>query len=147
MAGLKDLLHEVHGSTNPFVPNPPSCAKRASVALILRIRPTFPHQPSYDSQKYLGSFDQNLDNFFGQQWVQTGESEILFIKRAAREGDRWTGHIALPGGKRDPNDQDDRATSARETREEIGLETLTEHCLFIGNLPERIITTAWGKVP
>ena len=72
---------------------------------------------------------------------------MLFIKRAVRVGDRWTGHIALPGGKREPSDSDDRTTGSRETREEIGLELESEHCLYIGNLPERVIKSIWGKAP
>jgi 8-oxo-dGTP pyrophosphatase MutT (NUDIX family) len=28
--------------------------------------------------------------------------EVLLIKRARREGDLWSGHMALPGGRRDP---------------------------------------------
>ncbi len=71
----------------------------------------------------------------------------MFIKRAAREGDRWTSHVALPGGKRDPEDEDDRATAVRETMEEIGLDLKGGGTLFVGKLPERIVSTSWGKVP
>ncbi|MEE8601721.1 NUDIX hydrolase [Euzebya tangerina] len=47
--------------------------------------------------------------------------EILFIERAARSGDRWSGQMALPGGRRDPGDADLAATAVRETAEETGL--------------------------
>jgi ADP-ribose pyrophosphatase YjhB (NUDIX family) len=47
--------------------------------------------------------------------------EILLIERAEREGDPWSGHLAFPGGKRDPLDVSLLATSIRETREEVGL--------------------------
>lgn len=52
----------------------------------------------------------------------TGEVEALFIVRAQRDGDRWSGHVALPGGKRDDGDPDLEATARRETREEVGFE-------------------------
>ena len=51
-----------------------------------------------------------------------GEPELLFIERARKEGDPWSGQMAFPGGRRDPVDPDIAATAARETLEEVGLE-------------------------
>lgn len=48
--------------------------------------------------------------------------EALFIRRAERAGDPWSGHIALPGGRKEPGDADLLATAIRETREEIGVD-------------------------
>jgi 8-oxo-dGTP pyrophosphatase MutT (NUDIX family) len=48
--------------------------------------------------------------------------EVLFIHRAEREGDPWSGQIAFPGGRYEPSDTDLRATAMRETREEIGVD-------------------------
>ncbi|MGH7613242.1 MAG: NUDIX hydrolase [Gemmatimonadales bacterium] len=53
---------------------------------------------------------------------QSGDLEALFIKRAARTGDPWSGQVAFPGGRHDPEDGDLLATAIRETREETGLE-------------------------
>ena len=50
-----------------------------------------------------------------------GRADVLFIERASRPGDRWSGHMALPGGKHDPGDADLEATAVRETREETGV--------------------------
>jgi len=49
------------------------------------------------------------------------EMELLLIKRAERAGDPWSGHMAFPGGRRDPEDRDAVATAVRETREEVGI--------------------------
>lgn len=47
--------------------------------------------------------------------------DVAFIERLHRPGDRWSGHMALPGGKREPGDTDLAVTAARETHEEVGL--------------------------
>jgi 8-oxo-dGTP pyrophosphatase MutT (NUDIX family) len=48
-------------------------------------------------------------------------AEVLLIKRADREGDPWSGHLAFPGGKREATDSSLLVTSIRETKEEVGL--------------------------
>jgi len=50
------------------------------------------------------------------------DSELLLIRRAERDGDPWSGHVALPGGRQQPLDPDIVATALRETREEVGLD-------------------------
>lgn len=52
----------------------------------------------------------------------TGGLEALFIKRAVRTGDPWSGQISLPGGRREPGDADLLATAMREAREEVGVD-------------------------
>ncbi len=47
--------------------------------------------------------------------------EFLAIKRAESERDPWSGHIALPGGRRDPADENLWLTAVRETQEEVGV--------------------------
>jgi 8-oxo-dGTP pyrophosphatase MutT (NUDIX family) len=48
--------------------------------------------------------------------------ELLLIRRAEREGDPWSGHVALPGGREQPEDAAPEETAARETREEVGID-------------------------
>ena len=47
---------------------------------------------------------------------------LLFIERAEREEDPWSGHIAFPGGKVEACDREPRASAERETLEEIGID-------------------------
>jgi 8-oxo-dGTP pyrophosphatase MutT (NUDIX family) len=53
--------------------------------------------------------------------VAPAPDAILLIQRAERPGDPWSGHMALPGGRRDPEDDDLLATALREAREEVGI--------------------------
>jgi 8-oxo-dGTP pyrophosphatase MutT (NUDIX family) len=48
--------------------------------------------------------------------------EVLLIKRATSERDPWSGHMALPGGRRDPVDADAIDTARRETMEETAVD-------------------------
>lgn len=147
---LERVLVRLSDHPYPHVPNPPTASqKRASVAAIIRVRPAFKPVPGANGSLVAvnppPSPPSSISEFFSQEWVQEGDPELLFIKRAGRVGDRWSGHTALPGGKRDPEDADDLAAAIRETREEIGLDLDTAECLHAGNLPERLVTTSWGK--
>ncbi|MCB9598717.1 MAG: CoA pyrophosphatase, partial [Sandaracinaceae bacterium] len=61
--------------------------------------------------------------------------EILFIKRADSPGDPWSGHMAFPGGRRDPGDETLVHTARRETLEEVGLD-LGAHGEILGPLDD-----------
>ena len=53
--------------------------------------------------------------------VAPSPDALLLIQRAERPGDPWSGHMALPGGRRDSQDDDLLATALRETGEEVGI--------------------------
>jgi 8-oxo-dGTP pyrophosphatase MutT (NUDIX family) len=61
--------------------------------------------------------------------------ELLFIKRAARDDDPWSGQIALPGGRRAAADRSLEETAVRETREEVALD-LRRDGAILGALDE-----------
>jgi len=67
--------------------------------------------------------------------VEAGAVELLLIRRAEREGDPWSGHMALPGGRWQPGDADLAATAERETREEVGIDA-ARHGRRLGELDE-----------
>jgi len=47
--------------------------------------------------------------------------EVLLIRRSEHESDPWSGHVALPGGRRTDADADLLETARRETEEETGI--------------------------
>src|SRR5689334_11718847 len=104
MDHLKSVLLELNAHPYPEVACPPKVPKRASVALVLRLQPSYNHWPAYadkpldytsqqpprprrrssaasgSGQKL--SFEDILHAFFELDWVKHGDPEILFIKRA-----------------------------------------------------------------
>ena len=64
-----------------------------------------------------------------------GRAELLFIKRADREDDPWSGHMAFPGGRKQATDRSLLHTAQRETLEEIGLD-LTKTARVVARLPD-----------
>jgi len=64
---------------------------------------------------------------------------ILLIRRADRLGDPWSGHMALPGGRREAEDPDLLATVIRETHEEVGIDLIPGQLL--GNLDDVVPRT------
>ncbi len=51
-----------------------------------------------------------------------GGLELLYLLRAQRGGDPWSGHISFPGGKIEASDAGPREAAIRETREETSLD-------------------------
>jgi 8-oxo-dGTP pyrophosphatase MutT (NUDIX family) len=78
----------------PTLVDPEDVARRAAVALLVRLDET--REPA--------------------------APQLLMIKRATFEGDPWSGHVALPGGRREPADPTLERTVVRETWEETAID-------------------------
>ncbi len=65
----------------------------------------------------------------------TSQPELLFIKRAEAFGDPWSGHMAFPGGRYEPQDESLLHTAVRETREETAIDLIT-HGQLLGVLDD-----------
>lgn len=65
---------------------------------------------------------------------QPDDLEVLLIKRAANPRDPWSGHMALPGGRREPTDTSLVHTAVRETQEETGVILPPETGVAFGHL-------------
>jgi 8-oxo-dGTP pyrophosphatase MutT (NUDIX family) len=59
---------------------------------------------------------------------------VLLLRRSEREGDPWSGHMALPGGLAQPEDADLLHTARRETLEEVGIDLGAAE--FLGRLDD-----------
>ena len=57
--------------------------------------PPFPSILPFVPNKKHSSVAINIDH----------DARILMIQRATREGDPWSGHMAFPGGKFEPQDE------------------------------------------
>ncbi len=77
--------------------------------------------------------------------VREGELHILMIKRAERDGDRWSGQMAFPGGRMEPEDANGYETARRETLEETGLD-LGPRDSCVGRLSEISARPNWGAL-
>ena len=74
---------------------------------------------------------------------RAGALHLLFIERARRAGDPWSGHLAFPGGRLEADDSGLRAAAERETREEVGLDLGPEE--YLGRLDDlATVTTSMG---
>lgn len=67
---------------------------------------------------------------------------LCFIRRAEFEGDPWSGHMALPGGRASPEDPSPRIVAERETFEEVGLALAGEH--WLGTLSDVLVRIGGG---
>ena len=55
--------------------------------------------------------------------------ELCFVKRQEYPGDPWSGQMALPGGKRNPEDATAHDVAVREAHEEVGVTLLDAQLL------------------
>lgn len=103
--------------------------REASVACILRIAPASCNNvvPSCHAKSPLEVLDYCSDT----------NLEVLFMKRAIRPRDKWSGHISFPGGFINENESDLDAVM-RETKEELGVDlTISKDFVWLGRLPKR----------
>ncbi|GAA5913973.1 hypothetical protein JCM5296_006716 [Sporobolomyces johnsonii] len=115
----------------PYVPSPSGLAESPSTSSLSAPPPVL----------------SQLEEFFALPWVNDPRTtvEILYIKRATRTSDKWSGHVAFPGGRQEPEDESAEFTALRETWEEVGLDLAEKEWISIGQLDDREITTSLGK--
>lgn len=75
-----------------------------------------------------------------------GGLSVLLIRRAERQGDPWSGHMAFPGGRMEKEDPNIFATTLREAQEEIGID-LDKDAACIGRLSDLPAMTHDRKFP
>ena len=67
---------------------------------------------------------------------------VLVIRRSEHPSDPWSGHMAMPGGRKDPGDPTPRHAAEREALEEVGID-LCRHGRFLGRLDD-VVAVARG---
>eukprot|EP00746_Dinoflagellata_sp_MGD_P081326 gnl/MRDRNA2_/MRDRNA2_32359_c0_seq1.p1 gnl/MRDRNA2_/MRDRNA2_32359_c0~~gnl/MRDRNA2_/MRDRNA2_32359_c0_seq1.p1 ORF type:complete len:241 (+),score=39.74 gnl/MRDRNA2_/MRDRNA2_32359_c0_seq1:84-806(+) len=71
--------------------------------------------------------------------------EMFFILRSSRKGDRWSGQVAFPGGHVESGETDMMAL-AREVREEVGLDILSDRYRILGEVRQRTVPSKHGTL-
>ena len=84
---------------------------------------------AYDGKSIVPSLDTRQAAVAVVLRELSGATEILFIKRAVKRGDPWSGQMAFPGGHRDGTDSGLKQAAMRETLEEVGLDLERESYL------------------
>ena len=77
---------------------------------------------------------------------QQDDLHMLFIHRAHHPQDPWSGHMAFPGGRHEPNDPSLLITTQRETKEEVGID-LEQHGEYLGRLSAMQATARGRAIP
>ncbi|KAL0243942.1 hypothetical protein I308_105205 [Cryptococcus tetragattii IND107] len=160
---LLSLIHSLRALPTRLIQSPPTQPRRASVAIIIRLRPAEElvfegHGPEGWTGDVISREDWGegleLEDFMKLSWVNHSNTvpEILFIRRASPASSpppgahhRWASHIAFPGGRQESDDQSAYYTALRETWEEIGIDLAEKEFLNVGRLDEREVTTSLGK--
>lgn len=120
--------------------------RRASVAVILRIKPKEEDAEYTVDDKCTSSGNNHmLDcilSVIKNEHAQKGTVEMLYIKRAVNKRDRWSGHVAFPGGHvEEETGESAKDAAERETLEEIGLDISNKkNFAFLGRLDDRAAT-------
>ena len=71
--------------------------------------------------------------------------EVIFIRRTEVEGDMHSGQVALPGGRRERDDDSLTAAALRETHEELGVQP--EDVTVLGQMNEFIAISNYRVTP
>jgi 8-oxo-dGTP pyrophosphatase MutT (NUDIX family) len=106
---------------------------RAEGSLIPRLD-LLPYRGDVDDPRPVaGGFVAAVALVLRGEWTGRPGPECLLIRRASSHGDPWSGHMALPGGKREAADASLLETAIRETREETGI-ALDRSARMLGRL-------------
>jgi 8-oxo-dGTP pyrophosphatase MutT (NUDIX family) len=107
----------------------------AAVACIIRV-----DNVSQRQNIAFSSLMELQSSSFLNDHISDDNVSIFFIKRAIRERDAWSGHIAFPGGYLN-EDESDLDAVKREVMEEVGVDLNHPHVHWLG----RLTTKSFGK--
>ena len=140
--------------TTPHTPTTPSTAPLPSLPPL----PPPPSPPPSPYSRYLDptpSYSRLIHSLHAvslQPSTRHSSLHLLFIQRARNPNDRWSGQMALPGGRQQAGETDYH-TVVREVEEEVGLQLAaspsaaggSSEVLYIGRMSDRHINS-YGKV-
>ena len=110
--------------------NPPSMKNQATTISIAEIEMALARLPESGDKAAAGNRHAAVAMVFAGD---AKAPDLCVIRRAERAGDPWSGQMAFPGGKSEPQDDSLRHAAERETLEEVGLKLRAGQ--FVGALP------------
>ncbi|KZO90444.1 hypothetical protein CALVIDRAFT_522793 [Calocera viscosa TUFC12733] len=131
---LAHALRNIRATPPRIISSPATQPARASVAIIIRVRPPPSVHPTPSAQPV------TLQNFFSQPWVNHSQSraEVLFLPR--------TDTLAFPGGKQHAEDEGSLYTAMRECWEQVGIDLAdSREYECVGQMDDREVTSKLGK--
>jgi 8-oxo-dGTP pyrophosphatase MutT (NUDIX family) len=123
-SSLQNLIGALQNRNVTIIESNCTAPKRASVGILLRIK-----NNSLSLDVLSQTQDQNIN------------LEILYIRRSFNPKDRWSCHMAFPGGKAEVNESD-KDSCEREWREEIGIDLKKNGIMYLGRLDDREVKAA-----
>jgi len=126
---LEDIINQLRNFTPKLTEQMDQCKKYAAVAVVIRVKPVSSSTTTeMEAKEY-----KDINQFSKDENIRRGQVQFLYIKRAIRQNDPWSGDVSFPGGKKAPRESA-KDCAIRETKEELNIDLSSPQFYFLGEL-------------